>query len=289
MPHSLRRSAAVRRAQYTGEASSAAALGIPRGAREMGLDRCTPQQRRLRVLLALGVFNQGLWQAWPGEWAIYGIIAYDIHLSPRHDHLALVCGTPYNAVCWLAPRGNVLAGGKKLPGLRLDSQVGGTYQLRHLPTGATMCVTPQRSTRPDPDDNHGIVNGGLWGTGTPLTEGERAALNDLPHVAPTAEHLLAGLFVRLCLRDPDDAWAVGTFFDDPLLREETRRLKSGERRLWGHGTHWELEWTSYPFVEDLVSALTDPSAGIPGAKALRVRRGWDIVLDDSVLALRPHR
>ncbi|MET9582654.1 hypothetical protein ABZY10_05965 [Streptomyces sp. NPDC006539] len=68
MPHSLRRSVAVRRGRYTGEQHSIASLGIPRGAEDLGLDHCTPQQRQLRFLLALGLFNQGLRMAEPGEW-----------------------------------------------------------------------------------------------------------------------------------------------------------------------------------------------------------------------------
>lgn len=81
-------------------------------------------------------------------------------------------------------------------------------------------------------------------------------------------------------------WAVGTFFGDPLNRLEERPVWSARRRLWGNGPRWELEWTSYPFASDLVAALTEPVAGIEGTKSVQSRRGWDVVLGDSILALR---
>ncbi|MEU9983768.1 hypothetical protein [Streptomyces sp. NPDC050856] len=234
------------------------------------------------------MLNEGLWQAWPGEWAINGIVRYELVIAPQNEHLAFVCATPYNAVRWLVttgPEGTV----RRLPGLRLEEQIGDTYRLRHLPTGATMSVTAQTSTRPDSDSGHEVRDRRMWRTDTPLNDAERDALADLPSACPASEVLLAGLLVRLCLRDPGRAWAVGTFFDDPLNREKALLPGAVSRRLWGNGTRWELEWSSYPYEEDLVSALTDPVAGLSGAKAAKVRRGWDITFDDALLALRPRR
>ncbi|GGU10863.1 hypothetical protein GCM10010272_64820 [Streptomyces lateritius] len=82
---------------------------------------------------------------------------------------------------------------------------------------------------------------------------------------------------------------MGSFTDDPFSRERPSANRTVSRRLWGNGTRWELEWGSYPFEEDLVSALTDPLAGLTGAKPVKVRSGWDIRLDDALLALRPQR
>jgi hypothetical protein len=272
-----------RRRLYTGEASRAAALGVSREGHGIGLDDCTPAQRRLRFLLALGVFNQGALQASPGEWTVAGISSYDLVLSPRFDDLAVVCRTPYNAVCWLVPDGRAV----RVPGLRLQEQIGGTYLLRHLVCGTSMSVTAEPSTRPDSGDLYGNGRDRLWSTRTPVTEAEWDLLESLPSVTPAAEALLAGLLVRLCLRDPAAGWAIGQFSDDPLGRLERGVPRQGFRRLWGAGNRWELAWCSYPFPGDLVQALVDPLVGIPGAYSTSVRRGWDIRLEDAVLALRP--
>ncbi|MEJ8653609.1 hypothetical protein WKI65_37595 [Streptomyces sp. MS1.AVA.3] len=285
MPHSTRRSLAARRRAYTGEDRTAAALGMPRSANSIGLDSCTPAQRRLRALWALGVFNDGVLQAWPGEWALYGITAYNIVVSPQHDHLAIITSTPHNVVCWLTPNGNDTPG-NNLPGLRLERQIADTYLLRHLPTGTTMSVTTQPDSQLAPRDNPALRDDRLWGIDKPLTEYERATFEELPPMAPATETLLAGLTVRLCLRDPNREWAIGTWWRDPLKRPR-ERARFSTRRLWGSGSRWELEWRSYPYPDDLAQAMTDPLAGIPGAKAQRVRRGWDIHLDDGILALRP--
>ncbi|MEV8321479.1 hypothetical protein AB0Q95_45800 [Streptomyces sp. NPDC059900] len=283
MPHSVRRRTAVLRSRYTGESSSAAARGIPRDPHRLGLDECSPAQRSLRVFLALGIFNQGLREATPGQWGISGITSYNIVLSPNFEHLNVICPTPYNAVRYLASTRPV----HHLPGLRLVEQIGDTYRLCHLPTGATMSVTAQPSCRPDPEDDLGHGSQRLLRISDPLVEEELGALSDVPAASPTAQMLLAGLMVRLCLRDPAGLWAVGAFTEDPLDRAATRPVWSASRRLWGHGTRWELEWTSYPFPEDLVAALTDPVAGIREARSSKVRQGWDVALGDSLLALRP--
>lgn len=284
MPHSARRSMGHRRRLYTGEASGAAALGVSRDAHGIGLDDCTPAQRRLRFLLALGVFNQGHSQASPGDWAVAGITSYDLVLSPRFDHLVIVCRTPYNAVCWLVPDGRAVS---RIPGLRMCEQIGGTYLLRHLACGASMSVTAQTSTPPDASDLYGHGRSGLWSTHTTMTDSEWDVLESLPPTTPTAEVLLAGLLVRLCLKDPADGWAVGQFSEDPLGRLERGVSRYAFRRLWGAGDRWELEWCPYPVPDDLVQALVDPFVGIPGAHSTSVRRGWDIRLENSLLALRP--
>ncbi|GHD52153.1 hypothetical protein GCM10010335_64220 [Streptomyces galbus] len=213
-----------------------------------------------------------------------GITCYDLILSPRFDHLVIVCRTPYNAVCWLVPDGRPVS---RIPGLRVGERIGGTYLLRHLACGASMSVTAQASTRPDSSDLSGHRRSRLWSTHTPVTDSEWDVLESLPPATPTAETLLAGLLVRLCLRDPAGRWAVGQFFEDALERPQRGVPRHGFRRLWGAGDRWELEWCSYPIPEDLVQALVDRVAGIPGASATSVRGGWDIRLEDSVLALRP--
>ncbi len=92
---------------------------------------------------------------------MHGTVAYDLVIAPQHDHLAFVCATPYNAVCWLAPTGPEDAV-RRLPGLRLEEQIGDTYRLHHLPTGASLSVTAQPSTHPDPAGRRAVHVRRMW-------------------------------------------------------------------------------------------------------------------------------
>ncbi|MGW7067121.1 hypothetical protein ACWGII_18885 [Streptomyces sp. NPDC054855] len=274
------------RASYTGEHLDAAAQGAA-GRPGLGLDECTAEQRRLRVLLALAMFNAGTLQhPVPGSWAVRGLTSYSPALSAQPAHLAVVVGAAFNAVRYLVPRSREGESAMcRVPGLRVEAQVGDTFLLHHLPTGAQMSVTEEATTRlPLGEDAHRARR--LQGTDVPLSESEGASLAEIPPLAKAAEVLLAGLLVRLNLRDPQGGWALRAWDTHPLDRPMPQR-SSPDRRLWGYGPRWELEWVSdFPREQDVVAALTDPQAGIPGAEAVRVHRGWDIHLNDASLALR---
>jgi hypothetical protein len=220
---------------------------------------------------------------------------------PTFDHLAVVCCTPYNAVCWLVPDGRAV----RVPGLRLQEQIGGTYLLRHLVCGTSMSVTAQPSTRPDPGDRYGNGRDRLWST-TPVTSAEWDLLESLPSVTPAAEALLAGLLVRLCLRDPAAGWATGQFSDDPLGRLERGVPRQGFRQLWGAGNRWSWRgvrtpspaiWSRRWWIPSWVSlARTRLRSGKGGTSDLRIpcwrcvrgrdnggrRRGCCLASDQSV-------
>ncbi|KMS82818.1 hypothetical protein ACZ91_56670 [Streptomyces regensis] len=278
MAHSSRRSAAAIRRAFSGEPRQAAARAVPRGCGHLGFDSHDPGQQRLRALLALGIFNAGRLQEWPGAWAMASLTHYDLTLSPRQDDLLLITPTPSNVLQYLVPRGQPVG----LPGLRLQEARADAFVLRHLVTGARMTVT-DRPLVPafDGDFEEGRR---VWTVQHDLTGQEHEALADAPSMTDDALALLAGLMSRIGLCDPERRWALGYWFADPLDR--TLAWSHVGRRLWGHGDRWELTWNCFPFHWDVAMALTDPQAGIAGAQAVQGRRGWDVRLGNAVLALR---
>ncbi|WP_228049428.1 hypothetical protein [Streptomyces justiciae] len=232
----------------------------------------------LRALLALGIFNTDPLQQWPGAWGMASLTHYDLTFSPRRDDLVVITPTPCNVLKYLVPRGRW--GG--VPGLRLQEAKADAFVLRHLITGARMTLTdrpPTPAFAGDFEEDHRV-----WSVHHALTGREFEALADVPPMTQEALVLLSGLTSRIGLRDPNQRWALGNWFMDPLDR--TLAWSRTGRRLWGQGNRWELTWNSFPFHEDVALALTDPQAGITGAQAVPARRGWDVRLGDAVLALQ---
>ncbi|WP_309030899.1 hypothetical protein [Streptomyces alfalfae] len=278
MAHSPRRSAAAIRRAFSGEHRQAAAQAVPRGCADLGFDSYAPCQQRLRALLALGIFNSGPLQQWPGTWGMGSLTHYDVTFSPRHDDLVLITPTPSNVLQYLVPRGKL--GG--VPGLRLQEARADAFVLRHLVTGARMTITDRP---PVPAFDGGFEeHRRVWTVHHGLTSHEQEALADVPPMTEDALALLSGLVARIGLCDSDQRWALGNWFADPLDR--TLAWNRRGRRLWGHGDWWELTWSSFPFHDDVAMALTDPRAGVAGAQAVQGRRGWDVRLGSGVLALR---
>ncbi|MEU9471302.1 hypothetical protein AB0D78_32700 [Streptomyces avermitilis] len=235
-------------------------------------------QQRLRALLALGIFNGGPLQEWPGMWAMASVTHYDLILSPRPDDLVVITPTPSNVLTYLVPRGKPVG----LPGLRLEEARADAFQLRHLVTGARMTVTDRPPVPPFDGD---FDERRVWTVDQGLTGEEHDALADVPPMTDDTLVLLSGLMSRIGLCDPQRQWALGNWFMDPLDRTSAWGGRAG-RRLWGRGDWWELTWGGFPFAEDVAMALTDPQAGIAGAHAVRVRRGWEVRVGNAVLALR---
>ncbi|MGW0413564.1 hypothetical protein ACWDZX_20085 [Streptomyces collinus] len=124
MPVSRRRRAARLRAAYTRESLPLAASGI-RSSRDsvafgsgLGLDVCTASQRRMRALLALGLFNHGPSSLWPRRISLADVTRYTLVVSPRYDDLVITTRAPYNVTCWLVGRNDFSEIG--LPGLRVE-------------------------------------------------------------------------------------------------------------------------------------------------------------------------
>jgi hypothetical protein len=244
----------------------------------LGFDSPDPGQKQLRTLLALGIFNAGPLQHWPGAWGTASLTHYSLTVSPRHDDLVLITPTPCNVLRYLVPRGKPVG----VPGLRLEEARADAFVLRHLVTGARMTVTDRPrlpAFEADFDEDHRV-----WTVQHDLTGPEREVLADVPAMTQEALVLLSGLTSRIGLSDPRRRWAVGNWFEDPLDR--TLAWSRAGRRLWGRGDWWELTWNGFPFHEDVAMALTDPQAGIAGARAVPARRGWDVRLGNAVLALR---
>lgn len=291
MPRSTNKTIARTRMQYLGEPRSAAVDAVPRDG-SLGLDTCSPEQRRLRALLALGLFNRpGTWQPHRGvaAWGLHTLVAYDIIASPRFDRLVLITDVPHNVAPYLLPSRD---GGSSLPGLRFEEFRGRrTYVARHLPTGAQLVITGNPSgtwggkLRPSPRwDFHPIDK--------PITGYEKAQLEEIPAMSEDAERLLAGLTCRIAAQDAEGGWAIGNWFSDPLMRPGW--LSDGgedryEKQLRGYGHRWTFRWNGFPYVDDVAASLTAPPIGVSGAIAHGVSDHFEVRLGDATLRLDGRR
>lgn len=87
-------------------------------------------QRRLRALLALGMFIHGPTSLWPRHVSLADVTRYTLVVSPRYDDLVITTRVPDNVTCWLVCReDHPLIG---LPGLRVESRHEDGWRLRHL-------------------------------------------------------------------------------------------------------------------------------------------------------------
>jgi hypothetical protein len=134
-----------------------------------------------------------------------------------------------------------------------------------------------------------VLRGRRWLTSQdPLTADERYMLAAIPPMTDDIEFLLAGMVARITVRDPGMEWDLGTWFEDPLDRPESRSFY-GTRpslSLWGSGNRWMLRWNTFPHPVDLVASLTQPQIGVPGVTVVERSHGWEIRLNDSSLWLR---
>ncbi|MGY5118339.1 hypothetical protein ACWC2H_21145 [Streptomyces sp. 900105755] len=290
MPSTLRRQSAHLRASYTRETPRLAAPGIARRGHHtpspgsgLGLDACTAQQRRLRALLALGMFNHGPTSLWPRHVSLADITRYTLVLSPRYDDLVITTRAPYNVTCWLV--GRDLHPQIGLPGLRVESSHNEGWRLRHLPTGAAITVTDHYDGRLQGPPDEGSNYAGLWTNDTPVTDEEHATISALPHLDTATETLLAALTVRLCTQAPDGSWDIGMWFNDPTDRPD--RGHAHHRRLHAEDGQCTLHWDSEPHPEDLLAALTDPVIGLAGTTSHLTRDGWLVHYGRACLTAHP--
>lgn len=296
MPHSTDRTLRDIRASYTGEEPFAAQAGLGRG--NLGLDACAPEQRKLRALLAIQLFNYSRSDALPnGIFSVSRCLAYSSIVSPRFNQLVFITSVAAdNVASSLVPRRGSLGYG--VLGLRLvNARSCHTHHLRHLPTGAQVVVAAQPDfmskeamARMNPDKTRGISKY-FADLETPLSLIERDALASIPPMTSDIETLLAALVTRLNSRCPRGNWAIGHWRDDPLGRPQSERLPwfNPSASLWGAGTHWQLRWNAFPHPRDLVASLAEPPIGITGAIAVEHSHGWQIKLNESSLWLRHTR
>lgn len=281
--HSRHRSLAVERAGFTGENHAAAALGATR-AGDLGLDSTSLAQRQLRALLALAVLNCGPHAAWLTESCLYELSLYTFLVSPRQEELVVISGAAENIANRLLP-GEHKWEGLCLPGMRLLDDPDDAFRLFHLPTGARLTTT----CRPDGrQGGQAYPAFSWWCADKPITPSEKAVLVSLPSMTQDAEILLGSLVSRLWFRDPHGGWAIGGWFNLP---SQTRRTRSQghSRRLDGSGDRWTLEWTSYPYPEDLVAALTHPRVGLQGVRVYPDGESAQLVYGTARLTLVPER
>jgi hypothetical protein len=161
----------------------------------------------------------------------------------------------------------------------------------HLPTGARLTVTSDEEPPAcsQTSHEHGWKTRGWPTADVPLLQQEIDDLASLPPRSPDRTELLAALWSRLCVRDPEGRWAIGTWWSDPLPHRPWRDHGSGnQRRLWGTGEQWTLEWRGYPYEDDLIQALTDPAIGKRRCRPGK-RDGYnELRLGEARLCLKPH-
>ncbi len=119
MPSSSRHLLRDIRRSYTGEDKLAAKAGL--GRRCLGLDRCTPAQRRFRALMALHLFNDyGSEVVGRKIYSAHAFLSYDMIASPWYDQMVFIVPMAVrNAFSRLAATGGNLRTG--MPGLRLNA------------------------------------------------------------------------------------------------------------------------------------------------------------------------
>lgn len=208
MPKSIRRSLRDVRRSYTGEDKIAAKAGLGRH-RSLGLDQCSPEQRRFRALLALHLFNT--YRSMPEDVDIYSahtFLSYTMIASPRYDCMVfIVPGAVRNAFGRLIGHPSDLQLG--MPGLRLVAcDWHHTFYAIHLPTGARVVFAarsdfePQRAvSQPSGNLAERLHTGSFPFSDVPLSPGEQAALGRIPTMTAEIETLLAALVVRLSVGD----------------------------------------------------------------------------------------
>lgn len=291
MPKSTTKNVARARVRYLGEPLKAAKAGVPRDD-TLGVDTCTAGQQRLRALIALGLFNRDYLRPdhEPAAWGLHTLVAYDIFPSPRYDRLVLITDVPHNVAPYLLPS---RLGGASLPGLRLEGFVGGsTYITRHLPTGAELVVTGNPSGTWGGKQSRSPRRESFYTVDKPLTSWEQERLDRLPAMSHDVMQLLAGLTSRIAARNPNNTWALGNWFSDPLARPFWGGDEGGDRyekELTGTGSHWTLRWKGFPYAEDVAASLTEPPLSIPDATVLEAGGRPQVRLGKATLSLYGRR
>ncbi|MEU9686764.1 hypothetical protein [Amycolatopsis japonica] len=294
MPSSPRRKLKDIRRSYTGEDKPSAKAGVGRG--DLGLDRCSPQQRRFRALLAMYLFNANMANTpFDGQHSANAFLSYTMTVSPWYDTFVCVLpGAVDNAVGRLlaSPTDGLQYG---VPGLRVTAAIDfKTYHLVHLPTGATMVLASRPDFPPVSEIQRICPYRETWsaehyvGAEIQLAEVEREALSRIPSMPSGVERILAALVARLDVRDPSGKWAMGMWWYDPLVRSRPQEYRRGRKiALWGRGSTWELRWNGWPSPEDLIACLTEPVIGVPHLTSTqRSSSEWVITLDGCRLTLR---
>lgn len=291
MPESTAKKVARARVRYLGEPRPAARAGVPRD-NTLGIDTCTTGQQRLRALIALGLFNRDYLQPdhAPAAWGLHTLVAYDIFPSPRYDRLVLITDVPHNVAPYLLPS---RSGGTSLPGLRLEQFLGErTYVARHLPTGAELVITGNPSGTWGGKQRRLPRGDSFYAVDKSLTSQERDRLDRLPVMSHDVMQLLAGLTCRIAARDPNNTWALGNWFSDPLRRPGWLRYEGDDRyekALTGVGSHWTLRWNGFPYADDVAASLTEPPLGIPDATVLESGGNPQVRLGKATLSLYGQR
>ncbi|MER5349057.1 hypothetical protein ABT093_01795 [Kitasatospora sp. NPDC002551] len=278
MSHSTARVLAAQRSAFTDEHRATARSGLGRAS--IGLDECTPAQAQLRALLALGWFNLGLLSAPGFDWPLGSTLNYGTVLSPRYDHLVLIVSAALNVSDQLVAS----PPWSGIPGMRLERVVGWeTVLLRHLPTGASLEVTELSQPKVPKLTGRLIRHRDMLMVDQLVTPAEQGKLDSIPPMSEAARRLLGALAMRSTLRDPAGGWHVN-WYHNTLGRPRDRRNQA-ERRLWGRDDLWFLEWTSYPYPQDLVAAMTHPVGGLDGVAAQQAGPTWILTYKGAQLHL----
>ncbi|GIJ13036.1 hypothetical protein ACFFMR_25990 [Micromonospora andamanensis] len=274
-----RRSGARIRRCYTRELLPTAMQGISRDGR-LGLDECTPEQLKLRVLLALHLFNMGDVSALHTTSGTVGILSnYTITVSPRYDDLVMITDVPGNITNYLAPKESSAA----IPGVRMLGIDSNEFRMVHLPTGARLRVTRDPGCHLGDPYEHRRA---WWAPDKAMTPQEIDSIATMPVPTPDAAAMIAALVTRFNCVDPEKNWS-GSWYSDPLERSSPKSSHESDRRqLTGGGSQWLLRWNGYPLAYDLAQMICDPVFGLSDTVSHEGAAGIDLRRGGSTLRLR---
>lgn len=283
MPHTGRKDHAKLRASYTQEHRVAAQAGVNR--RDLGFDCCTTAQLELRTLLARHIFNAGAISA--VKWSnVARMTCYDVVMSPRYNDLEIITIVPDNVAACLVNDSTLYPG---VAGLRVESVSGApgrrTYRMVHLPSGAHMSVTSERRTscRTDTSQPPSRIR---WVTpDVALSSTELEFLDALEPMPRGIAAITSALVTRLNVAHPQGLWSAGTWFNHPMGCPRPQYVGPINRRLTDGASRWSLQWSGYPYIEDIVAMLTDEHVGLEGLKVSGGGSSYDLHLQGSTLRL----
>lgn len=276
------------RARYLGEAAVSARYAVGSN-RTAVIDECSPDQRSVRVLLALLALNYMAVETYRfNHTPAAPIVSYSLHVSPRREALVIVSRSPDN----IGRRLLDAHAGFRFAGDARNADGSRTYRFDHVAFKTSVFSTSDSGTLQgvqiaERDKDAPPFHERVPNLAPSREEIEAAAFID--RLDADARALLAALFVRLAASDRR-TWAVGEFWWDPLERPYWRNRPEarGERRsLRNEGEGWTLRWEGPPFPSDVVAALTHPVCGLSGATARGEGRECEIVYGSARLLLRP--
>ncbi|MFE3983093.1 hypothetical protein ACFXPR_01290 [Nocardia tengchongensis] len=242
---------------------------------DLGLDRCSVDQRRFRAIMSLFLLNTDTPPRDVAESpahkvirysSISSLLCYTMTFSPQYDEFVVLSDMPDHIIQSV-----------RMPGLRRNC-IGNNEDwllLTQVTTGAHVRFCPWAQDHPSHKRDLKVRSHHFHNLPAELDlrADEQEALDAIPEMDPDSERLLAGLVSRLWLSSRREGWAVSGLTWDALARfhkPSGGRPDFHFRYLWGSGAEWILRWGGLQSVPaaDVARALTHVAIGIEGAYAI---------------------